>query len=275
MVRVCAAVAEQTMPFACLESARKPTTRSIPRGEYLVCWAYTSTKGSSSYVEMLEQQQAQLVAGLQELYRRTQNGQGWEGPPLKESSHGTPLTHDILERLGSLRAGRHNSETEQRRLLDNGAGLMQQTISDSGSDSGLSPASDRVPQKPRFSDAFSFGKLPPTPPTQSPYPQIVSPEFPFNTHNVPHPLPLPKGVHGRVVSGQMWATTEIALGSDSMLLDQYDSPVSLNPASNPFDPSQMPVGTIAPFLSMRDWNHDIDFQGYSAQLPGDGMYESF
>jgi hypothetical protein len=220
---------------------------------------------------MLEQQQAQLVAGLQELYRRTQNGQGWEGPPLKESSHGTPLTHDILERLGSLRSSRHNSETEhfeedinalQRQLLENGAGLMQQTISDSGSDSGLSPASDRLPHKPRFNGAISFGKLPPTPPTQSPYPQNVSPEFPFNTHNGTHPLSMSKGVNGSLPPGQMWVTTDMALGSNPNLLDQYDSPVSLHPVSNPYDASQMPVGTIAPFLSMRDWNHDIDFQRY-------------
>jgi hypothetical protein len=220
---------------------------------------------------MLEQQQAQLVAGLQEMYRRTQNGQGWEGPPLKESSHGTPLTHDILERLGSLRSGRHSSATEhfeenvnvlQRRLLDNGAGLMQQAVSDSGSESGLSPASDRLPHKPRFGEAFSFGKLPPTPPTQSPYPQSIHPEFPFNTHNGTQPLSISKVVDGSLLSGQMWAPTDMTLGSNSILLDQYDSPVSLNPASNLFDASQMPVGTIAPFLSMRDWNHDIDFQRY-------------
>ncbi|KAF2011863.1 hypothetical protein BU24DRAFT_396490 [Aaosphaeria arxii CBS 175.79] len=51
------------------------------------------------YVEILEQQQAQLVAGLRELYSRLQCGQGWPGPPLSKAESGHPLTHDILDRL--------------------------------------------------------------------------------------------------------------------------------------------------------------------------------
>lgn len=54
------------------------------------------------YVEMLEQQQAQLVSGLREMYRRLQAGESWPGKALKESHGGFPLTHDILERLNVL-----------------------------------------------------------------------------------------------------------------------------------------------------------------------------
>lgn len=54
------------------------------------------------YVEMLEQQQAQLVSGLREMYRRLQSGESWPGKPLKESHGGFPLTHDMLERLNVL-----------------------------------------------------------------------------------------------------------------------------------------------------------------------------
>jgi len=54
------------------------------------------------YVEMLEQQQAQLVSGLREMYRRLQAGESWPGKSLKESHGGFPLTHDILERLNVL-----------------------------------------------------------------------------------------------------------------------------------------------------------------------------
>lgn len=54
------------------------------------------------YVEMLEQQQAQLVAGLRELYRRLNDGESWPGAPLAEQQGGHPLTHDILERLDLL-----------------------------------------------------------------------------------------------------------------------------------------------------------------------------
>lgn len=53
---------------------------------------------------MLERQHAQLIAGLQELYRRTQDGQGWRGTPLDLVNNGQPLTHQMLERLGVLRS---------------------------------------------------------------------------------------------------------------------------------------------------------------------------
>lgn len=127
-----------------------------------------------SYVEMLEQQQAQLVAGLQESYRLMQSGSGWPGSPLKSSSNGHPLTHDILERLGTLKQEGHTGDEyfeedlsiAQKRLLSNGAGYMQrQESSDGGSDSDHSPT---FPPKP-ISNGSLNANLPPTPPSHSPY----------------------------------------------------------------------------------------------------------
>ncbi|KAJ6006950.1 hypothetical protein N7451_004894 [Penicillium sp. IBT 35674x] len=54
------------------------------------------------YAEMLEQQQAWLVHGLRELYRRVTTGEAWPGDLLKPESNGHPLTHDLLTRLGAL-----------------------------------------------------------------------------------------------------------------------------------------------------------------------------
>lgn len=54
------------------------------------------------YVEMLEQQQTQLVAGLREMYHMLRAGESWPGKALKDSHEGFPLTHDILERLNVL-----------------------------------------------------------------------------------------------------------------------------------------------------------------------------
>lgn len=53
-------------------------------------------------MQLLERQHAQLTAGLHELYRRTQNGEGWTGPHLEAVNHHQPLTHKILEGLGVL-----------------------------------------------------------------------------------------------------------------------------------------------------------------------------
>ncbi|KAI9747249.1 MAG: hypothetical protein M1815_004395 [Lichina confinis] len=90
------------------------------------------------YVEMLEQQQAQLVSGLQELYRRIVAGERWIGPLLEDggAGDGLPRTHDILHQLGALRldtlAGDEASSAPfeedffvlQRRLYESGAPPM-------------------------------------------------------------------------------------------------------------------------------------------------------
>lgn len=94
---------------------------------------------------MLEQQQIWLVNGLQELYRRAQEGEGWSGEPLKAESNGHPLTHDLLTRLGALDHGKgeifeDNVEQMQQRLWQQNAGLMQrQESSDGSSDIAHSP----------------------------------------------------------------------------------------------------------------------------------------
>ncbi|CAD6570676.1 MAG: hypothetical protein ASARMPREDX12_003804 [Alectoria sarmentosa] len=54
------------------------------------------------------------MAGLQELYRRTQNSNAWTGPRLEVVSHNQPLTHKILEALGVL----HGDEWEEKEGVD-------------------------------------------------------------------------------------------------------------------------------------------------------------
>ena len=51
---------------------------------------------------MLERQHTQLIAGLQELYRRNQAGEPFPSLPLEPACNGQPLTHKILEALGVL-----------------------------------------------------------------------------------------------------------------------------------------------------------------------------
>jgi hypothetical protein len=141
-----------------------------------------------SYVEMLEQQQAQLVAGLRELYSRLQTGQGWPGAPLQEAQGGHPLTHDILERLNLLHPASDNSEgyevfeencqRMQQKLVESGAGFTTRrrgSVS-SESDHGHTSASSSHGTPPMksmsFNDPFSSRTAaPPTPPSGSPFPQ--------------------------------------------------------------------------------------------------------
>ncbi len=139
---------------------------------------------------MLENQQQQLVQGLQELYRRVQTGEGWTGAPLKESN-GTPLTHDILQRLGALKQegqadSAHFEEdmgVMQSRLFASGGSLMQRETSfDTNSEADQSPMFEPAAHyKPTFTNPFA-SHYPPTPPMGSPHPSGVKTSSPLKTH---------------------------------------------------------------------------------------------
>lgn len=92
-----------TTPSASPAQRRGQEKGYIQRGTLLSSIRCTVVaKKTCRYVEALERQQSQLVAGLRGLYRCLQNRQGWPGQPLEEVEGGHPLTHDILERLDLL-----------------------------------------------------------------------------------------------------------------------------------------------------------------------------
>jgi hypothetical protein len=152
---------------------------------------------------MLEQQQVWLVNGLQELYRRAQEGEGWTGEPLKAESNGHPLTHDLLTRLGALDHSKgeqfeENVESMQQKLWQQNPGYMQrQESSDGSSDTAQSPilsSSSNTSNNNNhrhhshhhhnnhrvhpytvsgFPEALSRRQLPPTPPSYSPSSQTM------------------------------------------------------------------------------------------------------
>ncbi|KAK5172862.1 Fluconazole resistance protein 1 [Saxophila tyrrhenica] len=138
------------------------------------------------YVEMLEQQQGQLVTGLQDMYRRLLSGEPWPGKQLSEAN-GQPLTHDILAGLGLLEARNDGSgefepfeedfDKIQSRLLAGGADYVHRRGSFS-SDSdrsqhtyGKSTAQSTPPvtKAPVFDKNFTLSASPS--PAQSPAPR--------------------------------------------------------------------------------------------------------
>ncbi|KAL4864988.1 hypothetical protein BDV12DRAFT_175395 [Aspergillus spectabilis] len=140
------------------------------------------------YVEMLEQQQTWLVNGLQQLYRRLLDGEGWQGEPLKCEPNGHPLTHDLLTQLGALDKSKHFEESAdamQQDLWRHNAGhMLRQASSDTSSESAHSPV---MPAS--FSDPFAARTLPQTPTTISPTTtlRIDVPQPPIKTE--PHMTP--------------------------------------------------------------------------------------
>jgi hypothetical protein len=212
---------------------------------------------------MLENQQAQLVSGLQELYKRMQNGQGWTGAPLKEAG-GVPLTHDILERLGALKQDGHNTSDAfeedlnalQQRLIASGATMMQREAShDGSSESAPSPAYDPAPQNSHFTNPFALNQFPPTPPNRSPYPQAARTAMPAKSNTYPIQT---------AQSNLSWSTVPPEFDDGMDFINQYDSPMM----DNTMDMSQYPVNmfqdanSINPFFTMKDWSGQEDMQRY-------------
>jgi hypothetical protein len=279
-----AAGVKLTMPSACLEKGKSRKTRCTQRGEQRSPQLVRDRANHIRYVEMLEQQQTQLVAGLRELYSRLQKGESWPGQPLRESSGGHPLTHDILERLDLLHPSgdSHNSNYEgfeedcsrmQQKLLERGAPFTRRRGSvSSDSEHGQASNNSSYEGTPTtrsfaFDNPFARNTAPPTPPMHSPFPrqsQIVSPPVKQESPMVSPTFMNSGAMELPVMSQTPWM-------NDSMMMDD---PVDFSKAMYGFDnltgydPNMM-MDTIAinglpndPM--MPDWNSstDLDFSSF-------------
>jgi hypothetical protein len=282
-----AVAASQTTQYVFLVRGRNPTTRYIPKGTvpssstaYLLRPVTLSDPPTPTswltlprrYVEMLENQQSQLVAGLQELYKRVQSGQGWTGSPLKETSHGGPLTHDILESLGALRQENHNESdgfeedlsAMQQRLLSSGAGYMQRSNSaDSDSETDQSPVFEQMPpRRPEMIDTFVSNRFPPTPPTTSPYMRSASTSSaPGHLRFSPQSITPQSAMNPALLQRSTWAQpAQHGLGFDDNMdfINRFETMPHLEVLA-----PQMFQHNINACLPMRDWQEDNeDFSKY-------------
>lgn len=219
----------------------------------------------NSYVEMLENQQSQLVSGLQELYRRLQDGQGWSGSPLKETSTGSPLTHDILERLGALKQDgqsttemfEENLEALQQKLIANGAGFMQRETSfDNNSEIDHVPSYEQnnARNSPAFVNPFQNSQaFPPTPPTQSPHPRMMHTSSPLKSQ-------FPVEVTQMAQFPTQWPSDF----DDNMDLMTYEPTSDMNIDAMAAYASQMHPNQTAinPWLTMKNWDPQQDMAKY-------------
>lgn len=232
------------------------------------------------YVEMLEQQQTQLVAGLRELYSRLQKGESWPGQPLREASGGHPLTHDILERLDLLHPTSDSSSNYegfeedcsrmQQRLLERGAPFTRRRGSvSSDSEHGHASSSSSYNGTPTtrsfaFDSPFVRNNAPPTPPMNSPFPrqsQIVSP--------IKQESPMVSTSFMNTGALDPSALSRTAWMNDSMMMDEpvdFSKPMYGFDSYNGYDQTMM-VDTIAINPNdpmMPDWNspNDLDFSNF-------------
>lgn len=279
MALVLAVDVEQTMPSVSSGSGRNRTTRCTQKGtvrSQMLCFR-PITLTTFSYVELLEQQQAQLVHGLQELYRRTQTGQGWLGTPLPGSEGGHPLTHDILERLGAFKSDRRGERESfeedvnilQQMLIEDGSGFLQQQESaDSDSEHGQTPVPflDLPSLTPSsFNNPFSFSQLLPTPPMESADLRSnctsltnppTSPISPTETTQVDTRTSMDLAA----LRGQDWATP-IIYEENMDLFQQLEVPTMCQDISGDYPRQLMTMNTINPRMAASEWNED-DFSAF-------------
>ena len=218
---------------------------------------------------MLEQQQSQLVNGLQTLYGKMLRGQSWPGPPLQESSNGRPLTHDILEQLGVLDSnstiGGGNFEedlgTLQQRLFASGAGFLRGRSPDSDSDHSQSKATffEPLTQPNDMSNAFAISQTVTPPSSQSPVPTSVSPKLRAPTvqsrgdfQSCMNP--------GLLQQRQTWAGPP-TLFQDPLELSPYDMTAAFGCVKNGQSIRSMPVIDSMNNTAMPDWTEE-DFNSF-------------
>lgn len=238
------------------------------------------------YVEMLEQQQSQLIAGLQELYSRLQRGESWPGQPLQETSGGHPLTHDILERLDLLYASSERSNhfggfekdcnCMQRNLFDEGAPFTQRRPSiSSKSDRGHAPSDSSNSGTPTtrsfaYERPSAHNNAPPVLPMNSLFPQQSPVVSPIKQEPVMTSPPFMGSIvmETPALSRAPWINNSMMMDSTthfSKPMYEFDDLVAYNKnmmadimAINPNDPT------------MPDWNthSDLDFSSF-IQNPAD------
>lgn len=230
---------------------------------------------------MLEQNQAQLVNGIQELYSKAVCGQAWVGPALKTLPNGHPHIHDILESLGVLKRNSRSGsamfeedlELLQQRLYASGAGMMYPHDSaDSDTEQTPCPMSgiESAPPRPFFTVPFAPSSGLPTPPMQT-TPGRLSLHIPPEAHFRPQPQPSYKSqslgkcrqtsMNPAVLHRQSWP--QPAPSEDAMDFLRFDMPTYDNVKPMPFAHNQTDIRAMSP-MAVPDWNED-DFNAYLHQ----------
>lgn len=143
---------------------------------------------------MLEQQQAQLVDALQEMYHRLRRNELWPGTKLTETN-GQPLTHDILhilglsgitpDRSGEAKEGEENFEEMQLKLLANSARFAHRRGSINSNYDRNSRSNESLQNTPRMTMQPSFDNQFDFTPSSSPSPAPCQKESAYPPPKLP------------------------------------------------------------------------------------------
>lgn len=205
---------------------------------------------------MLEQQQNQLVAGLQALYALVISSASWKGAPLKETVNGHPLTHDILQRLGLLKLN-VNAEIDvfeedldvlrQRFASETDSVISLNRSSQSSAYQGQSSFPEVASPRHYLSDSLStLHQFPPTPPIHSPNGETSASLSPID---YPNRLDNEASLDPSVLQPHQPSMDhrQLTIYDDSLDFLSFSLPSNFD-ASNPMQESTSPCLSISPWL---------------------------
>ena len=227
---------------------------------------------TTRYVEMLEQQQLQLVNGLQELYKRSVSGRTWTGPVLQDPGNGRPLTHDILETLGVLKQRTRSKlgsfeedlDVMQRKLVTGGASFEHHRGSpDTEPDTSpiqVSPIQmsflESIPQKQMFTDPFNSSQMP-TPPLESPQRRLSHEDAQIHSGAASYtgPQRLTSMNPGMIQHRQSWVPCP-AVYSDGMDFQPFDTSLDFANIKSEQQLRPVSISEASSGLAFPDWSED-------------------
>ena len=243
-----------------METIKRRKRHSFAKGLQYFQFVSQSVLLSSyhSYVQMLERQHVQLVAGLQEFYRRTQTGQGWSAPPLELTNHGQPLTHKILEHLGILTPYQQDSKTDQGdtpswldfdQQFQEGSGTMYDTSSNTSPSDAVtfSPVPDALVPFPNSTVAARRICKYEMPTSQTIDVPVVARPQSLNGRNFPYgfepnpskPSSYSQGMHQQLLPPSM---STVAIGLQN---ERTDNPIGSAKDDSYMKRESLPFGTMS------------------------------
>ena len=202
---------------------------------------------------MLENQQSELVDGLQELYKRMQDGHSWVGSPLKTTGNAISSTNEILEHLRIMKVEDSKTNVDfqddlkpQHPKLVVGEAAMMERESQHGSTSlAPFPAYELLPSQSGFPKCAPTGDFPPTP-IESPPLQSFRPVAQHEVESY---------FHAATQQIPAWSTHVPGFANGKQFIGQYEAPTVVN--GRDFTPCtiQMDYEQAAPSLvSIRQVN---------------------
>ena len=198
------------------------------------------SNGIDRYTEMLENQQSELVDGLQDLYKLMQNGHRWTASLLNTSNNAVPSTNEILDYLRIMKTEnpKTNLNPQHTRLITSRAAIREREDHCNGTSCAPSPFYELSLSESGLQKCSPTRDFPPTPdespPLQS-FQTVAQHETESYFHAVTQQTPA-------------WVTSASVFPNGKQFISQYDAAEAENAVGFTQFAMQMDYGQVVPSM---------------------------